>query len=109
MRRKSKITIENCQIKSADKFKAVAQAIDTIEIETFVGSGLISFVGMFICPDIDLLQFLKSPNATERLLAEICIQLHVKQYGKNSRPVYLEASKQIDDKLKKRKAHLKKC
>lgn len=89
MKGRSKISLDNCQIKSAEKFKAVAQAIDLIEKETFIGSGLISFSGMFICPDIDLVQFYKSGDPTERLLAVICIGLHVKRYGKNSRQDYL--------------------
>jgi hypothetical protein len=107
MKNKSKISLENCQIKSAEKFKSVAQAIDLIEKETFVGSGLISFSGMFICPDIDLVQFYKSGDPTERLLAVICIGLHVKRYGKNSRAEYLAIDNSMKDRDRKARVRRK--
>lgn len=89
MKSKSKITLANCQIKSAEKFRVVAQALDLLEKETFIQSGLICFSGMFICPDIDLMKFFHSQEPTERLLAIMCIELHVKRYGKSSRKEYL--------------------
>lgn len=104
---KSKITLANCQIKSDEKFKAVAQAIDVLEKETFIRSGLIEFSGMFICPDIDLVKFYKSADATERLLANICISLHVKQYGKNSRQDYLTIDHNQRQLLKRTKQRAK--
>lgn len=99
---RSKIALEHCQIKSAEKFKAVAQAIDTLEKETFIKSGWISLVNCFVCPDIDLIAFYKSGDPTERLLAIICISLHCKQYGKNSRKAYLEIQK--EDRQRRRVA-----
>lgn len=105
--KRSKVTLENCQIKSAEKFKAVAAALDILEKETFIKSGLICFSGMFICPDIDLVQFYKSGDPTERLLATICIALHVKQYGKRSRKEYLEIETKAREAVKRAKARAK--
>jgi hypothetical protein len=90
MRKRSTLHLENCQIKSADKFRAVCQALDTIEIETFIGSGRFALTNVFICPDIDLLPFYHSDKPTEALIARIAIILHVQKYGKKSTPEYLE-------------------
>jgi hypothetical protein len=84
----STLSLENCQIKSAEKLKAVCAAFDILEKETFIKSGQFRFTNMFICPDIDLLPFYESLDPTERLIAGLCIRLHVKRYGKNSDPRY---------------------
>lgn len=86
----SRLTLANCQIKSPEIFKEVCKAIDTLEKLTFIRSGLIEFTDNFICPDIDLIPFYNSEDATEKLVAEICIHLHVKKYGKRSRKAYIQ-------------------
>jgi hypothetical protein len=90
----SKLKLNNCQIKSADKLKEVCGAIDVLEKETFIGSGMIMFNNVFICPDIDLIPFYESADPTERLISGICIQLHVKRYGKHSDRRYLKIVKE---------------
>jgi len=77
----STLRLENCQIKSAEKFKAVCAAIDILEKETFIRSGQYAFTNVFVCPDIDLIPFYESSDPTERLIAGLCIHLHVKRYG----------------------------
>jgi hypothetical protein len=94
----SRLTLANCQIKSPEIFKEVCKAIDILEKLTFIKSGLIEFKDNFICCDIDLMPFYTSNDATERLVAEICISLHVKKYGKRSRKEYRE----VVDWLKQR-------
>lgn len=96
----SKLVLENCQIKSAEKLKAVCAALDVLEIETFIGSGQFVFRNNFICPDIDLIPFYESEKPTERLIAGICIRLHVKRYGKHSDPRYLSIVKPKDPRSK---------
>lgn len=76
------LELKNCQIKSAEKLKSVCQALDVLEKETFVGSGRIRFSNVFICPDIDLLPFYNSDDPTEKLIGRLCVQLHLKRYGK---------------------------
>jgi hypothetical protein len=85
--------LKNCQIKSAEKLKAVCAAIDTLEKETMIGSGRIKFTNVFICPDIDLLYFYHSSDPIERLIGGLCIRLHVKRYGKFSNKGYIKAIK----------------
>lgn len=84
----STLSLENCQIKSAEKLKAVCAAFDVLEKETFIKSGRFSFTNVFVCPDIDLIPFYESNDPTERLIASICIGLHVKRY-KNPDPRYV--------------------
>lgn|GEM_PF-1318227 len=86
----SRLTLANAQIKSAELFREVCRAIDTIEKLTFIRSGEIEFRDNFICPDIDLLPFYHSDDPTERMVARICIALHVKRYGQHSSPGYRE-------------------
>ena len=88
MSKLSTLTLADCQIKGPDQFRSVCQAIDTLEINTFIRSGRIRFRNVFICPDIDLLVFYKSKNPTERLIAGLAIQLHVQKYRKHSRKAY---------------------
>jgi hypothetical protein len=81
---RSLLHLKNCQIKSAEKFKSVCQALDTLEKETMIQSGRIKFTNVFVCPDIDLIPFYNSPDPMERLIAGLCITLHVKRYGKHA-------------------------
>lgn len=83
--RRSKIHIENCQIKSLEKAKAVAAALDSLEKEMGIHSVLISFKDNFICPDIDLNILHNSSDPMERTLGELLIALDKKKYGKHSR------------------------
>jgi hypothetical protein len=80
----SLIHIENCQIKSLNKAKAVAAALDIIEKEMGVGPVRIRFKNCFICPDIDLMQLYKSVDRMEVVLGRIFISLDKKRYGKKS-------------------------
>lgn len=85
--------LENCQIKSAEKFREICKAIDIIEKETFIKSGQFQFKNVWVCPDIDLMVFYNSADPTENVVARICIHLHVKLYGKTSDAQYLEVVK----------------
>lgn len=86
----SRLTLANCQIKSPEIFREVCKAIDTLEKLTFIRSGEVAFVDNFICCDIDLVPFYESPDATERMIARMCIALDVKRWGKRSRPEYIK-------------------
>ena len=88
---RSKLVLKNCQIKSAEKLRQVCKVIDLLEKETFMASGCIRFVNVFVCPDIDLLEFANSADPTERLIGGICIRLHNKKYGRASRYSYIKA------------------
>jgi hypothetical protein len=76
--------LKNCQIKSAEKLRAVCQALDVLEKETMISSGRIRFTNVFICPDIDLLPFYHSEDPMERIIGRLCVHLHLKKYGKHS-------------------------
>jgi hypothetical protein len=91
--------LANCQIKSAEKFKAVCAAIDLLEKETFIRSGQIQFTDCFICPDIDLLPFYNSADPTQRLVAKICISLHVQKWGEYARQDYKDIVKREGEML----------
>jgi hypothetical protein len=82
--KESLIHIENCQIKSLNKAKAVAAALDIIEKEMGVGSVRISFKNCFVCPDINLLELYNSVDPMERVMGKIFIMLDKKKYGKRS-------------------------
>lgn len=84
----SRLTLENIQIKSAEKFKTVCQAIDVLEKETFIRSGEIKFEDVFVCPDFDLVPFYQSYDPTERLIAKLCISLHVQKWGDDAKEDY---------------------
>jgi hypothetical protein len=96
---RSRLTLANCQIKSAEKFKAVCAAIDVLEKETFIRSGEIEISNCFICPDIDLLQFYNSDDPTEQLMAKICISIHVNQWGEDARQSYKDIVKKENEML----------
>lgn len=84
----SSLELKNCQIKSAEQFRAVCAALDVLEIQTFVGSGRIRFTNVFICPDIDLMPFYESDKPMERLIGGLAIQLHVSRHGKYAKKKY---------------------
>lgn len=89
MKDRSRLTLENCQIKSLSKLYAVCAAIDTLEAETFIRSGEIKFDNVFVCPDIDLSAlYYATKNPTEKLVTGLCMALHVAKWGENSNPKY---------------------
>ncbi len=85
MKKRSKIHIENCQIKSLEKAIKIADAVDTLEKECGIHEVEISFKDMFICPDIDLTHLTNSNSPMEKLLGKLLIKLDVMKYGKNSK------------------------
>lgn len=95
---RSKITIANCQIKSVEKLEAVCQALDILEKEAFIGSGTIRFKNVFVCPDIDLIPFIRSSDPMQRLVGRLCIGLHLKRYGRHSDRRYVKWAKKYNRK-----------
>lgn len=85
--------LKNCQIKSAKKLRAVCRALDTLEKEMMIGSGRIRFKNVFVCPDIDLIEFYNSDDPMEKLIGGLCIDLHVKRYGKYADKKYIKIVK----------------
>jgi hypothetical protein len=84
MKKRSKIHIENCQVKSLEKARILAQTLDTLEKEFGIHEVEISFKDMFICPDIDLTQIANSEGPMERLIGNLFIKFDQMKYGKNS-------------------------
>lgn len=82
--KRSKIHIENCQVKSLEKAIKIAAALDILEKECGIHEVEISFKDMFICPDIDLTHLTNSLEPMERLIGGVFIKLDVMKYGKNS-------------------------
>lgn len=82
--KRSLIHIENCQIKSLEKAKAVAKALDILEKEMGIHEVEISFKNMFICPDIDLTILANSKQPMEKLIGELFIKFDKLKYGKKS-------------------------
>ena len=82
--KRSKIHIENCQIKSLEKAFKIAEALDILEKECGIYEVEISFKDMFICPDIDLTILANSTEPMERLIGGLFIKLDKMKYGKNS-------------------------
>jgi hypothetical protein len=66
---RSEIILKNIQIKSLDKARALCSQLASIEEETFIKSGKITFVNPFICPWIDLEQL--NSGEMENLVAGI--------------------------------------
>ncbi len=69
MTHKSRIYLEGLQIKSLEKAKLLAEALDTIEIECGIGSVGIQIEDMYVCTDIDFSEFNTTPM--EALLKEM--------------------------------------
>lgn len=71
---KSKITLENVQIKSKKKFRKLAKSLDVIEKECGIRTVKIHFKNCFVCGDIDLLN-LKVNSPMEALLKELFMEI----------------------------------
>lgn len=82
--KRSKIHIENCQIKSIEKAIIVSECLDILEKEIGIHEVEISFKDNFICPDIDLTILSNSEKPMEKLLGRLLIKLDRIKYGKNS-------------------------
>lgn len=82
--KRSLIHIENCQVKSIEKAKRLAAALDTIEKECGIHEVEISFSDIFICPDIDLTVLSNSKKPMERLIGNLFIKFDKMKYGKKS-------------------------
>lgn len=80
----SLIHIQNCQVKSLEKAKNLAAALDMIEKECGIHEVEISFRDMFICPDIDLTALSNSAKPMERLIGNLFIKFDKMKYGKKS-------------------------
>jgi hypothetical protein len=70
--KRGKITLENLQVKSLEKAKKLAKALEIIEEECGIHEVEISIDGFFVCPWIDLTQMQSS--GMEKLLAELFIK-----------------------------------
>jgi hypothetical protein len=71
--KKPLIHIENCQIKSLEKAKKLAYALNIIEEECGIKVCEISLNNMFVCPWIDINKLNDTPM--ERLLRDILSKL----------------------------------
>lgn len=67
--KRPEITLEALQIKSLDKARKLAQALNVIEEECGIHQVRITIKDMFICPWIDIEELDKTPM--ERLLRDI--------------------------------------
>ena len=65
----TEIIIKKWQIKSLEKAKKIAKAIETIEMECGIHECKITFSECFFCPDIDLNKLIDTPM--EECLKEI--------------------------------------
>lgn len=70
--KRSRIILENLQVKNLDKAKRLAEALAIIEEECGIHEVEVSINGFFVCPWIDLTQMQSS--GMERLLAELFIR-----------------------------------
>lgn len=84
MRKRSRITIANCQVKSIEIARELCKALDTIEKVCGIESVEICFEQNFICPDIDLTLLSNSSDPMERLIGGLLISMDKKSKGKNS-------------------------
>lgn len=69
---RGKIRLENLQVKSIDKAKKLAKALEVIEEECGIHEVEIEISGFFVCPWIDLTQM--QSTGMERLVAELFIK-----------------------------------
>lgn len=72
---RGKITLENLQVKSLEKAKKLAKALETIEEECGIHEVEIEISGFFVCPWIDIVQLQNS--GMEKLIAELFIKSKV--------------------------------
>lgn len=82
---RSKISIEHCQVKSAEKLRLMCKALDTLEKELGIHCVEIYVNNLFVCPDIDLWEFKNSSDAMEQLIGKLLIDLDLKQYKSKSK------------------------
>ncbi len=68
---KSQVKLEGMQVKSLDKARKLAKALDIIEVECGIKSVRITVEDMFVCPGIDFSRFGKTPM--EKLLKELLV------------------------------------
>ncbi len=69
MSKSPEIRLTGLQIKSAEKARKLAAAIDVIEVEMGIRCVWITFVDCFFCPDIDWSKIDKTPM--QRVLGRI--------------------------------------
>lgn len=69
---RGKIRLENLQVKSLDKAKKLAKALEIIEEECGIHEVEIEINGFFVCPWIDLTQM--QNTGMEKLVAELFIK-----------------------------------
>lgn len=69
---RGKIRLENLQVKSIDKAKKLAKALEVIEEECGIHEVELEISGFFVCPWIDLTQM--QSTGMERLVAELFIK-----------------------------------
>jgi hypothetical protein len=67
--KRGKIVLENLQVKSLDKAKKLAKALEVIEEECGIHEIEISIDGFFVCPWIELSKL--DGSEMEKLLAEL--------------------------------------
>lgn len=69
---RGKIKLENLQVKSLEKAKKLAKALEVIEEECGIHEVEIEISGFFVCPWIDLTQM--QSTGMEKLLAGLFIK-----------------------------------
>jgi hypothetical protein len=84
MRKRSRITIANCQVKSIEIARELCKALDTIEKICGIESVVICFEQNFICPDIDLTLLSNSSDPMERLIGQLLIHMDKAKRGHHS-------------------------
>lgn len=84
MRKRSRITIANCQVKSIEIARELCKALDTIEKMCGIESVEICFEQNFICPDIDLTLLSNSLDPMERLIGQLLIRIDRAKHGRHS-------------------------
>jgi hypothetical protein len=70
--KRSKITLENLQVKSIEKAKKLAHALEIIEEECGIHEVEINIKGFFLCPWINVHEL--DASEMEKILAEIFIK-----------------------------------
>jgi hypothetical protein len=72
---RGKISLQNLQVKSLEKAKKLAKALEVIEEECGIHEVEIEIQGFFLCPWIDLSQM--QGSSMEKLLAELFIKSRI--------------------------------
>jgi hypothetical protein len=71
-----KIKLENLQVKSLEKAKKLAKALEVIEEECGIHEVEISIDGFFVCPWIELHKL--DDSGMEKLLAELFVKANAR-------------------------------